>query len=493
MNRGRVLGGSSALNFLCYDRAAAAEYDAWGELGSEGWDWDVMSQGMVKSENFTGTDENLHGYDGPIRSTYNRFVPEYLNTWMPTLNEHDIPTNARSLSGDPNGVMFQTTNIDGTAYTRSYAATAYAPLAGSNLDIWLDTVVAKIDFRHGHGYGKLRAAGVSLADGTKVKARKEVILSAGSIGSPNLLELSGVGQAEVLEAAGIEQVLDLPGVGENYQDHIRTSNAYFVKEGYETGDALIYDPQGEFAAEQTKLWREGKPGWLDYTTAAYSFLNLDQLVGAERAAQLVELAQAAHGDDATVVDKKKVELLGDASVPQIELIFEANYVGVAPHPKKNLVTVFSTLMHPLSRGNVHIDPEDPTSMPIINPNYLSTEYDVKTAVEGAKFARAVANTEPLASLWESEYQPGPEVKTDEEWEEFVRNGVLSFYHPVGTCAMLPKEDGGVVDSDLFVYGTENLRIVDCSVMPTLLSAHIQTAAYGLAEVMADRIISEYDD
>ena len=492
MNRGRVLGGSSALNFLCYDRAAAAEYDAWGELGNEGWDWEVMRAGMVKSENFTGTDDDLHGYEGPIRSTYNRFIPKYLETWLPALNEHDIPTNERSLSGDPIGVMFQTTNIDITHYTRSYAATAYAPLAGPNLDLWLETVVAKIDFGHRYGNGDLRASGVILADGTKVKARKEVILSAGSIGSPNLLELSGVGQAEVLEAAGIEQVFDLPGVGENYQDHIRTSNSYFVKEGYETGDPIIYDPQGEFAAEQTELWLEGKPSWLDYTTVAYSFLNLEQVVGEDRASELVELAQAAHGDNATVVDKKKVELMGDASVPQIEMILEANYVGAAPHPKKNLVTVFSTLMHPLSRGNVHIDPEDPAGKPIINPNYLSNEFDIQTAVEGAKFAREVANTEPLASIWESEYQPGPEVQTDEGWEEYVRNGMLSFYHPVGTCAMLPKEDGGVVDSDLLVYGTRNLRIVDCSVMPTLLSAHIQTAAYGLAEVMAERIISEYE-
>lgn len=489
-NRGYVLGGSSAINFLCYDRAAAAEYDAWEDLGNEGWNWDVMIDAMVKSENFTGWDHNLHGYSGPIRSIYNRFVPGYLRTWIPTMNELGIPTNKKSLSGDPIGVMYQTTNIDITGYTRSYSASGYAPLACPNLEIMTETTVTKINFAEEGCCEDLVATGVTLADGTKIQARKEVILSAGTIGTPGLLELSGIGQAEVLEAAGIEQILDLPGVGENYQDHIRTSNSYFLKDGLESADPIIYDPQGKFAEEQRDRWLNGEPSWLDYTTSTYSFLTWELIVGKDGAAKLTDAAERAHGENATIVDKKKVEFLSNPTIPGMELIFEANYVGAAPNPRGNLVTIFTSVMHPMSRGSVHINSTDPTGNPIIDPKYLSNEYDLQASIIGARFARQIANTEPLSSIWDSEYQPGDNVHSDEQWEEFVRNNLLSFWHPTGTAAMLPREDGGVVDSNLVVYGTSNLRVVDCSIMPTILSAHHQTAAYGIAEVMAEMIIME---
>ncbi|KAG7153126.1 GMC oxidoreductase family protein Mala s like [Verticillium longisporum] len=146
-------------------------------------------------------------------------------------------------------------------------------------------------------------------------------------------------------------------------------------------------------------------------------------------------------------------------------------------------------MHPFSRGSVHIDPQSPLGKPIIDPKFLSNEYDLTALVEGAKFSRRIAETASIKATWEAETEPGPDVQTDEQWRAFAKKTMGSFYHPVGTCAMLPRKDGGVVDAELRVYGTTGLRVVDNSIIPIIPSAHIQTAAYGIAEVAAAKIIA----
>lgn len=490
VNRGHVLGGSSALNYLCYDRAAEAEYNSWGELGNAGWTWDTMLAGMVKSENFTAPSNDIHGDSGPIRGTYARKMPEALDSWLPTLNGIGIETNEASLSGNSIGASVQPTNVDVTKYTRSYAANSYLPLAGDNLDVLTDTRVFNVDFADKKCKGQLKAIGITLDDGTKIKARREVILSAGSIGSPGILENSGVGQTEVLSAAGIETLLELPGVGENYQDHIRTSNTYRLVDGFDSFDFMIYDSASELAGEQVALWLAGMPSWLDYTTSKYAFLDWSKVLDEAGAANLIALAEEAAGPNPHAIDKKKIELLKDATVPQLEIIFENNYIGVKPYPGGHFLTLFSSIMHAMARGHVHINPEDPHGKPIIDPRYLSNEYDIQAAITGAKFAREIANALPMADTWDKEFEPGAEVQTDEEWRQFVLDATLSFYHPTGTCSMLPLEDGGVVDEKLIVHGTTNLRIVDASIIPIILSAHIQSAVYGIAETAADFIIAE---
>ena len=490
VNRGHVLGGSSALNYLCYDRAAAAEYDAWGDLGNDGWGWDVMINGMVKSENFTGSnDGDIHGRSGPIRSLFNRIVPDILQTWKPTLNGLGVNINTKGgLGGDPIGVMFQPTNIDPTRYTRSYSASSYLPLAGSNLVVKTNSLVAKVEFAK--NVKPLVAVGVILQDGTKFRATKEVILSAGAVQSPGLLELSGIGQTSVLKAANIPQLVNLPGVGENYQDHIRVGNTYRLKANLTSFDPFIFNNTGALATQELQKWLAGSPSMYDYTTVAYAFLNWDQIVSKDTVASLALLAaKAPPGKKTSVVDKKKLDFLRDPSVPEVEIIMEDNYVGSAGYPGGNFMTLLSTVMHPFSRGNVHIDPAAPLGKPVIDPQYLSSEYDLQALVEAAKYSRKAAQSQPMASIWDSEFEPGRAVQTDDQWREWARKSVLSFYHPVGTCAMLPKKDGGVVDASLTVYGTSNLRVVDNSIIPVLISAHIQTAAYGIAEVAADIIIS----
>ncbi|WQF89997.1 Putative glucose-methanol-choline oxidoreductase, FAD/NAD(P)-binding domain superfamily [Colletotrichum destructivum] len=499
VNRGRVLGGSSALNLMSYDRAAVAEYDSWEALGNPGWNWETMIAAMKKSETFTGINTDTYGSEGvgdsgPVQAVINRIIPEHQDTWIPTMNALGVKTNLESLGGNPLGVMYQPSSIDPAHYNRSYSANAYVPLAGSNLFILPDTTVAKINLgRATTNSTQQRATGVTLKDGTVIQARKEVILSAGSIQSPGLLELSGIGQASVLNASGIEQLIDLPGVGENLQDHLRIQSSYQLKPEYLSFDILRSN--ATFAAEQLALWNAGQVSLYDYTGSGYTFSTWAQALGND--SRMVALAKEAAGEDPSIVDQKKLEFMSDPSIPQLEVIFSDGYTGVKGYPaatsplfSKGFFTLIAAIMHPMSRGSIHINPADAAGKPIINPNYLGHEHDLEAAVQAIKYCRRIAQTEPMRSTWESEYEPGLDaVQTDEQWRQFALNTTLSIFHPVGTCSMLPKKDGGVVDADLKVYGTANLRVVDASVIPLLISAHVQTAVYGIAEIAAERIIA----
>ncbi|KAL8335780.1 hypothetical protein RB601_008706 [Gaeumannomyces tritici] len=484
VNRGKVLGGSSAMNYLCYNRASAPEYEAWAELGNEGWGWDAMKGGMTRSENFTGVDNDLHGRDGPIRNLYNRVSYPVIDMWTETsANAGFLVTERSSMGGDNIGMTFQPTNIHNEKKTRSYSANSYLPLAGPNLEVVTSTQVEKVNLV-GCKAGRFRASGITLPGGKVIKAAREVILSAGAVQSPGLLELSGVGQPEVLKAAGVTPLVDLPGVGENYQDHIRVSNTYELKDDVDSFDNLIFDNQGKNATGELQKWLSGERSLYEFTSKAYGFLTWEQLGVADK----MKAAAAASAKD-HVVDKKKLEYLGNSRVPSVEYILDPNYVGAFGYKGGKYVTIFSTVMHPMSRGSVHIDPKDPKGKPTIDPKYLDNQYDVQGLIEGAKTARKLAATEPLASALKAETEPGPAVQTEEQWADFVRKAANSFFHPSGTVAMLPRKDGGVVDADLRVYGTTNLRVVDNSVIPIVPSAHIQTTAYGIAEVAAARIIA----
>jgi choline dehydrogenase-like flavoprotein len=358
-----------------------------------------------------------------------------------------------------------------------------------------DTRVAKVNLKRGKGgskNGKYRATGVTLVDGTVVTARKEVVLSAGTFQSPGLLEASGIGSRTVL-GDKIAQLVELPGVGENLQDHIRIQSSYQLKKEYTSFDRLRYD--AEYAAEQLALWRAGEYSMYDYTGSAYSFMNWNQTVPAPTVQELLAAAKEAVGSSTHPADVTKLAWLDDAVVPQVEVIMSDGYTGVRGYPApgsplygEGFFSLIGVVMHPLSRGSVHVDPASPLASPTINPNYLSNEHDVRAAVEAIKMCRRIATAAPLRDVWVSEYEPGLDVaNSDEEWRQYVLNATLSIYHPVGTCAMLPRDKGGVVDGRLKVYGTENLRVVDASIIPVLVSAHIQTAVYGIAEMAAELI------
>ncbi|KAK3716466.1 hypothetical protein LTR37_006362 [Vermiconidia calcicola] len=499
-SRGKVLGGTSAINLLIWDRATEPEYDGWEEVGNPGWGWDTMIKAMNKAENFTNpgppiyTENTGYGVAGPINAVVNRYIPEHQELWRPSLENIGVEWNSEWLGGDMVGAAYHSSTIDPTYWNRSYSALEYLPRAGSKLVVMTDTQVAKINLKKKDP--KVVATGVTLLNGDIITANNEVIISGGTIQSPGLLELSGIGCADTLEAAGVKQLVDLPGVGENLQDHTRIQASYQLKDNYTSFDRLKVDP--EYAAEQLALWRAGESGAYDYAASAYSYNNWSSILGSEEAS-LVNAAKQVAAEMNNVVDDKKVEWLSNPEISQAEFILSDGYTGSKGYPAqgtplygKGFTTIIAGLMHQLARGSVHIKSSDVSVYPTYDPNFASNEYDLRAIVAMAKYIRKIAQSAPFSQVWVSEYEPGLDVvQTDAEWEAYVRNNTNTFYHPVGTCAMLPREDGGVVDSSLMVYGTTNLRVVDASVIPVLLAAHPQTGIYGIAERAAEIISTSW--
>jgi choline dehydrogenase-like flavoprotein len=185
-------------------------------------------------------------------------------------------------------------------------------------------------------------------------------------------------------------------------------------------------------------------------------------------------------------------------VPQLEVIFSDGYTGLKGYPAANssqfgigTFSLIGVVQHPLSKGNVHISSRNIGDKPLINPNYLSHPYDLEAATNLAKYLRKIASTQPMSDVWAQEYEPGNAVQTDADWKKYALANTLSIYHPIGTAALLPENDGGVVNEKLKVYGTKGLRVVDASIIPVLPSAHLQTLVYGIAEMAAEMIIREY--
>ena len=342
----------------------------------------------------------------------------------------------------------------------------------------VNTTVSKVTLEK-KANGKLAACGVEI-DGMMFAARKEVILSAGTFQSPQLLELSGIGQKSILSAAGVDTVLELPGVGENLQDHIRIQSSYILKDNYSSFDELRTN--ATYAAEQFALWEAGKRSAYDYTGSGYAYQTWSQALGND--SRIVDLAKRS-AQRGNVVDQRKLAYLTDSEydqkVPQLESFFSDGYSGAAPAPnasspiyEKHFFTVFSVVMHPFARGSVHINASDPAGQPVVDPKYANNPYDMQAIVEAAKYNRRIAETSSLRDSWTAEYDPGLNVTGEEGWKHFAKQNTLSIYHPLGTCAMLPNHHGGVVSPELIVYGTSNLRIVDASVIPIQPSGHLQT-------------------
>lgn len=497
-NRGRVLGGSSALNLLSYDRGVKADFDAWEDLGNEGWNWNTMHSAMEEAETFQRTSTKGEaglaeaggiGFNGPIHFLMNRFSPPQQELVFPTMQNLGLNKTSEFLNGDLIGYMRHTSNILNANYTRNYA-TSYLLEAGDNLHLMLNTTVSKVNLDRKH-----HATGVTLTDGTIIAAKNEVILSAGSIQTPQLLELSGIGSRRVLAAAGVATKIELCGVGENLQDHIRITISYQLRDNYTSPDILRIN--GTFAQEQRDLWARNISGWYDETSSAYGYMQWDT-AGYDQ--ETFERLAEESADLDNVVDQLKLRHLKDTSlrVPQLEVLFNDGYIGNKGYPGqgselygKYFASFIASINHAYARGSTHINSSDVLDHPLLNPRYLSKPYDVHAVAMGAKYLRQIATTAPMSDAFVSEYEPGLHVSTVDEWEDYGRANFATIWHPLGTCAMLPKAAGGVVDSTLIVYGTSNLRVVDASIMPILVSGHIQTAVYGIAERAATMIAQKW--
>ncbi|GAB1520525.1 hypothetical protein RhiTH_003602 [Rhizoctonia solani] len=447
MARGKALGGSSAINLMALDRASKIEYDAWEELGNPKWNWDGLLPYMKAAERFETID--------PFRANATHADPDDIYPSQGTKG--------------PISASFNTTAVNRTTGTRSYSANTYFAYnsAKSNFVVLTEAQVTKIMFGHSKPgkNGKVTATGVSFVHNTtthSVKVLKEVILSAGTFQTPQLLELSGIGNSAILQQHGITPIVDLPGVGENLQDHLLVPSTYELKPGPTTLDILRNSPS--YAAEAQAQYASTHDGIYTATTSTLSFINLGYITTpTELSDMIAKLDREIAADQVTKLQKAQYSIQKDwlkKRVGTIEIVLTQAYGGTGtPKVNASYISIQMAIQHPFSRGSVHINSSNPLVAPEINPNYFTKSIDEETLVKALKFGFKISQTEPLASYIVARQDPPPETSSDEAYTEYVKANVRTIFHPIGTAALAPRVIGGVVDTSLKVYGTTNLRVV----------------------------------
>ena len=451
--RGKTLGGSSSINGLIFIRGQKEDYDGWKDLGNIGWGWDDVLPYFKKAEGNDRLGEPLHSQSGPLKASSIPKKHPLVEAFIQAANALNVPTTDDFNNLVQEGVgYYQLTTHKGF---RCSTAVAYLKPAKKrpNLHIWTNSYVCKVIFEN------KKAIGVELIqDGVRkvVRANKEVILCAGAIQSPQILQLSGVGPAKLLQEFNIPLIHDLPGVGENLQDHLQYRLIYELNKPISTNDQL----SSWFG--QLKMGLD----WLLFRGGPLSIgINQGGLF---------------------------TKVMGNSKTPDIQFhmaTLSAEMAGGKVHPFSGF-TMSVCQLRPESRGHVRIQSTNPSVPPKMFANYLATEHDRDTSVAAVKYARKLSQTEPLRSLIVREVKPN-NPKTDEEILEFCRNNGATIFHPTGTCQMGPDSNPmAVLDTSLRVRGVHNLRVVDCSAMPTLPSGNTNWPAVMLAERAADLILGK---
>ncbi|KAF8123488.1 alcohol oxidase [Boletus edulis] len=496
-SRGKGLGGSSAVNAFFWTRPARIYLDAFEELGNKGWNWDSFIKYSKRSERFVAPDHDLdilkydvdsRGTDGPIVTSFPPLISNIERPFEQAIKNLGIKSVPDSSSGDTLGLSSTPSIMNPANYVRSYVTNGYyAPAADrKNLAVLANAYVIEI-ITNRDDNGKLGRNGAS----------KEVCLSAGSIKSPQVLELSGIGDSAVLSRAGIPVKLELPGVGKNVQEHLYATMFYGLKaDNYDGYELQTMDPlfrSAELHEQSMQLFPQGK-GLLHLWATSTLFLPLD--ITSSNASRLYEdLKKDIDTIQLSSGLRKQYDLQLEHlknQAPSCEIVPVPLLVPPISFPTGKHMSIAVGLNTPFSRGTIHIDPVDPTGNPIIDPRVFERQYDLASIVELVKFVKKLVKTAPLSDILdENDIRPGPSVKTDEDIAEWLKKESETTHHTIGTCSMLPLEDDGVVDPTLRVYGTTNLRVVDLSIVPLHVGSHTQTIVYAIAEQAADIIKAEH--
>lgn len=475
---------------MAYTRAESTQIDAWETLGNSGWNWDALLPYYLKSETFQIPDAELtasthvaydleyHGTDGPLYTSFstsntNSTYPISMNSTYEALG---VQWNADGTNGSMIGFGPYAKTLNEELNVRWDAARAYYyPYQNrTNLKVLLNTAANKLTWASTNGTATANGVEITSSNGTTsvVKATKEVILSAGALKSPLLLELSGVGNPSILSQYGIETVVDLPTVGENLQDQINNE--------------LVYNPPSNFTAS----YDGGGAQFVAYPTANNVFSG-DSSAAASLKSQLAAYAETVASANGNVT---KASDLQEFFELQYDLIFgshEVPYAEILIYISAGTWGAQYWGLLPFSRGSIHIGQGNSTANALINPNFFMLDYDLELQVQTAKFIREVFATGPFAAVAGTEATPGFDVVPEEAdmttWKSWATSGYRSNFHPVATAAMMPREKGGVVDSELKVYGTSNVRVVDASVLPFQVCGHLVSTLYAVAERASDII------
>ncbi|MBO6758683.1 MAG: FAD-dependent oxidoreductase [Roseibium sp.] len=441
----KVIGGGSAINAQIYTRGNARDYDEWRQMGCDGWGYEDVLPYFKKAEDNDTFENRYHGRGGPLGVSKPRAPLPICDAYFEAAAELGIPFNDDLTGATQDGVgYYQLTQRNAR---RSSAAMAYlAPNRGrSNLTVKTGLQVRRIAVENG------RATGLELTDGTRITAAKEVILSCGSIGSPRLLQLSGIGPADHLSGLGIKVVHDQPEVGANLQDHL---DLYCISE---VSGPYTYD-------------RYAKLHWSAVAGLQYLFTK-----GGPVASSLFETGGFWYANK-------------EARSPDLQFhlgLGTGIESGVAAMPDGG-VTLNSCYLRPRARGTVRLQSADPAKAPLIDPNYLSDPNDREMSIRGLKLTQDILAQGPLKKFIKAERLPGPGVKTDDEYFNFICEHSKTSHHPVGTCRMGP-DPNAVLDTRLRMNGIEGLRVADASIMPTIISSNTNAAAIMIGEKAADMI------
>ncbi|CEL10586.1 hypothetical protein ASPCAL13703 [Aspergillus calidoustus] len=505
--QGKAVGGSSLLNRMVFDRGSSADYDRWRALGNRGWGWKDLLPYFKKSETFTPPedaieaewnatyDPSVHGSSGPIQSSYAPWIWPSTKHFISALTGLGIRIPKDAASGDAVGLYFSPHNQDPLTVSRSDARRGYWEAASHRprLSLLAGRTVSRLITKQtpqGPTVTGVEFVSSKCKSPTVVKVSKEAILAAGAIHTPQLLQLSGIGDPAILSPLNISTVAKVPGVGRNLQDHVYVPVVFSFDFPLTSANLTS---NATFAAESLDLYNTHKTGpYADATGDFLAFLSTDSFTSQRDTLHRLANAQ----DPSTYLDADTPASVKRGYAAQHKLLT----AGLAATNQAQIEVLWADgtfvlgLQHPFSRGSVRpaaasSTDGNPLAAPLADSAFLRNPIDIAILIEAIKFARAVAHTPELTAFNPVELVPGADVSSDTDLEAYIRGAAESLFHPSGSCSVGKLENGGVVDTEFRVHGVRGLRVVDASVFPMLPAAHIQSSVYAVAEKAAEAIKS----
>jgi len=452
--RGKGIGGSSNINGMLYVRGHSRDYDIWRQLGNEGWSYEEVLPYFKKSENNENGESEFHGNSGELSVQNPIFENNPLHRCFLDAGiqaGYKYIEDINSFDNEGFGPCPQTIS---KGYRASTSFSFINPIKDrTNLTIITKSITKKLLFE------STKCIGLEYINGKnvhKVYADREVLVCGGAINSPQILQLSGIGKGDYIKKWGLDVIADLPGVGENLQDHL---------------DVLAH-------YECTQPVTEAK-----YTAGGLAFVRMAGIL-----AQWL-LTKKGAGNDIGLSGVSFLKTDDTLDLPDIQMHFIGSLLKDhgKTRPDSHAFSNHVCMLRPESRGYIALKSLDPNVQPIIQPNYFATQKDRDTLIKGVKISREIMNQPAFDEFRGKEINPGDHIQTDQEIEEFIRNHGETIYHPVGTCKM-GNDEFSVVDDKLRVRGVENLRVVDASVMPTLIGGNTNAPTIMIAEKISDHIL-----